>query len=136
MVTGRGFEEIEHTADWSLRLWGDTMADLLAAAARGMLALTGVEAIPGGRASRQLEIQAADREELLVSWLERLLFELETQSVIPVELTLEAGDTWLRAALVESKAGAPQKPIKAITFHDLEVKQGKDGLEARIVFDV
>jgi SHS2 domain-containing protein len=136
MVMGEGFEELEHTADWSLRIWGKSMADLLAAAARGMLALMVVEAQPSKGTSRSIDMHAEDRESLLVAWLEDLLFELETRHVAPVQLALEAGDDWLHASLMEVPCPAPQKPIKAVTFHNLEVNQTADGLEAQIVFDV
>jgi len=112
------------------------MAELLAAAAQGMLALMVVEAPPSKGTTRSIDMHAEDRESLLVAWLEDLLFELETRQVAPVQLALEAGDDWLRGSLMEVPCPAPQKPIKAVTFHNLEVNQTADGLEAQIVFDV
>jgi SHS2 domain-containing protein len=136
MVTGAGFEELEHTADWSLRIWGGTMAELLTAAARGMLALMVVETPRSTGTIRPIDMRAEDRESLLVAWLEDLLFQLETRHVVPVELALEAGDDWLRGSLVEAPCPAPQKAIKSVTFHNLEVNEFAEGLEAQLVFDV
>jgi SHS2 domain-containing protein len=136
MVTGDGFEELEHMADWSLRIWGATMAELLTAATRGMLALMGVDVLRPNSGARPVEIASDDRESLLVAWLDDVLFNLETRHVIPAEVALEAGDDWLRATIVEAPSPETHNPIKAVTFHDLEVVESAAGLEARLVFDV
>jgi SHS2 domain-containing protein len=38
-----GYEEIPHTADWSIRVWAEDMPGLLAESARGMNWLAGVK---------------------------------------------------------------------------------------------
>ena len=40
-VTPSGYVELDHTADWALRVQGTDLADLLEQAAAGMLALAG-----------------------------------------------------------------------------------------------
>ena len=136
MVIGDGYEEVEHTADWSLRIRGKTMSGLLESGARGMLALMGVSPGLPLQARREIVINADDRECLLVAWLNEVLFELEIHQTVPVEMDLEAGEDWLRASVVEAPCPPPQKPIKAATFHGLEVADTPKGLEAVLVFDV
>ncbi len=49
------FEEIPHTADWSIRVWADDLAGLLAEFARGMNWLAGAELSEGPRIKKPLK---------------------------------------------------------------------------------
>jgi SHS2 domain-containing protein len=131
-----GFEELEHTADWSLRIWGGSMAELLEAGAKGLMSLMGVRTRPDGRSVRHVELHSSDREGLLVVWLEDVLFALESRAVAPARLSITAADTWLQADLEEAPAGPAEKPIKAVTYHRLKVEATATGLEAILVVDV
>jgi SHS2 domain-containing protein len=136
-MKGPRFEEIEHTADQALRVRGTDFKELLHNAAQGMLQLTG--AIPGSGPlqDRNIEVQAPDREGLLVTWLEEILFSLETRGVTYTKFELHVtGDTHLVAKVQEAPIAVIARHIKAVTYHDLEIKKTKDGLETTVVFDV
>ena len=131
------FEEIEHTADQALRVRGTDFKELLRNAALGMFQLTG--AIPRSGLSRdqKIEVQAPDREGLLVTWLEELLFLAETRGVTYTEFELHiTGDNHLVAKVQETPIVAITRHIKAVTYHALEIEKTEDGLETTIVFDV
>jgi len=64
-----GFEELEHTADWALRVRGRDLAELLVNAANGMMELAGVQTASAAGTIRKLELTSLDRESLLVDWL-------------------------------------------------------------------
>jgi protein archease len=136
MMDRAGFEELEHTADWSLRIWGPTMAALLESGVTGLMALMGLRVLAAGGTERQVELHSQDPESLLVAWLEDLLFALETRQVAPGRIKLTAGDTWLRATLEEVPAGPIGKPVKAVTYHQLKIETTPSGLEAVVVLDV
>ena len=74
------YEEIEHTADWALRVRGQTLTELFRNAGLGMLSLLGIEHGPGNAESRFIELKADDNETLLVIWLEELLYPLEVEN--------------------------------------------------------
>lgn len=131
-----GFEELEHTADWSLRVWGPSMGSLLEAAAKGMLSLMAVRTRADGRSLRHVELQSQDGEGLMVAWLEDLLFALESRQVVPSRIEISADETWLRADIEETPASPPEKPVKAVTYHGLKVEATPAGLQATLVFDV
>ena len=136
-MKGPYFEEIEHTADQALRVRGTNFKELLHNAALGMLQLT--EAIPSSGPSRdqEIEVQAPDREGLLVAWLEELLFSMETRGVTYTKFELHiTGDTHLAAKVQETPMAAMTRHIKAVTYHDLEIVKTEDGLETTVVFDV
>lgn len=133
-----GYVEIDHTADWALRVRGVHLEDLLQQAAAGMLDLAGALPVPGaGTRTRTLLLQAPDRETLLVRWLEEILFLLESQRLLPGRIQLEIGPGLkLMARLELSPVAGLSRAIKAVTFHGLRVTETAEGLEATLVFDV
>jgi SHS2 domain-containing protein len=131
------FEELEHTADWSLRVHGRDLADLFQVAASAMLAACGARAGDGPLETRSATLDAPDGESLLVRWLEEVLYRLEPNGRCPVkfELALE-GATRLKATWTEGPLLGVDKPIKAVTFHNLTIDETAAGAQATIVFDV
>lgn len=136
-MSGFGFEEVRHTADWALRVQGADLAELMLNAARGMLALLGAE--PGSSAGTpsQVEVDADDAESLLVAWLGELLYRMESRQVTFDEMNVrvEAG-THLTADVRERPILRATRAIKAVTYHGLAITNTPDGLTATVVFDV
>ena len=72
---GRHFEELEHTADAAIRVWGCDLAELFAHAAHGLAAQLAEE--PNQiepSIERRITLDAYDVETLLVAWLGELLY--------------------------------------------------------------
>lgn len=138
MMKDRGYEEIGHTAEWSLRVWAPNMTELFVQAAQGMLALVELSAEAGEEGEwRDVELEASDFETLLVDWLHELLFALETRYVTCAELDLQVGQgPKLRGRIREVAAPRPKKHIKAVTYHELDIQEQNGRLETTIVFDV
>ncbi len=131
------YEELEHTADWAIRVRGTDLAELLRNAAMGMLHLSGAVPQAGTSSQRLLQLSASDRESLLVDFLHELLLGLEMRQVTCSEIEIQsATDTALQAVLTEAPAEGPVKHIKAVTYHELHIEQTDQGLVASIVFDV
>lgn len=132
-----GYEEVEHTADWALRVRGADLADLCVQSARGMLHLAGVEVASGQTWERRIELEAPDPEALLVRWLEEMLFDLETRRRVPVEFRVRSPGRWrLDGTVIEEPLLRIDKAIKAVTFNDLSIRWDAAGCETTIVFDV
>lgn len=131
------YEEIEHTADLAMRVRGKDLAQLLQNAAEGMLMLSAVELKAEEGRQISLELHAPDREQLLVVWLEELLYGMEMRSVAYQGFDIEVHDgPRLAASMREVKMDSIAKHIKAVTFHDLQIIATQEGLEVTIVFDV
>lgn len=132
------FEEVEHTADWALRVRGAGLPELLVNAARGMAGLIAADpdAIPSAE-ERRLELEAYDAESLLVTWLSELAYWAEAESLVFTRFHLErVSPTALTATVRGGRVSPLQKHIKAVTYHNLEIIKTETGLEATIVFDV
>ena len=132
-----GYQEVEHTADWALKVWAPNLADLCRQAAAGMLRLTGAVLAPDPASEREIHLDAPDPESLLVVWLEEVLYDLESHSLAPSDMHLRTeGDTRLRGTIVQHSLLQPGRTIKAVTYNDLQVLSNSDGYQATIVFDV
>jgi len=127
---------VEHTADWGLKVWAPDLPGLMEEAARGMFELMGVVVSEESRCHRQLEIGADDREQLLVSFLEELLFIAEAEDLAFDGYLLKLVDTNLLARLEGGFIVSRTKEIKAVTYHNLEISESKRGLKTSIIFDV
>jgi len=133
-----GFEEVEHTADKALRIFGTNLPDLFLSAAVGLTHLMGVD-LSGisTEIGKSIELEAIDAESLLVEWLSELAYWAESEMLVFKEFRIQkATATQLRAKILGGKTSTLQKHIKAVTYHNLKIKKTSEGLEATIVFDV
>jgi SHS2 domain-containing protein len=130
------FEELQHTADWALHVWAADLPALFVEAALGMNALSGVQAVPGAQISRAFAAEAPDIESLLVLFLSELVYAAEQERLVFDAFEIELQGSEMKANM----AGAPiltiNKSIKAVTYHNLQVRQIETGFEVEIVFDV
>ncbi len=136
------YHEQEHTADRALRVRGRELADLLVGAARGMFDLMGDTEGVEPQAWRTIRLEAGDREELLVDWLNELLYLAEQEGLLFTEFYIESlTDAAPTAAALAAHVGGAVAPatrahIKAATYHDLKLVESEAGWSATITFDV
>ena len=131
-----GFEEIPHTADWSVRVWAEDVSSLFTEAARAMNSLSGILTETGPRLERTFEVEAPDRESLLVAFLSELLYFQEQENLAFDTFELDVEDQRLKVNMEGAGIESVDKAIKAVTYHNLEIKKTDQGLETTIVFDV
>jgi SHS2 domain-containing protein len=133
-----GFEEVEHTADNALRIFGNNLKELMIGAAQGMTHLIlGDASKISTEIQKSIELQAIDAESLLVEWLSELAYWAETEMLVFKKFRIiEVTDTHLRASVRGAKAAELEKHIKAVTYHNLKIIKTPKGLEVTIVFDV
>ena len=131
------FEEIEHTADWAYRVRGENLAELFIQAALGLYSLVGMQLASGERITRSLQLEGIDRESLLVAWLNELLFFHESEGLGFDRLEIQHLD---KTSIQAKVTGAPTqqwlKDIKAVTYHNLAIRETQSGLEVTLVLDV
>lgn len=139
-----GFEEISHTADWSVRVWAQDLPSLFAESARAMNSLSGTSMGNGPRLKRTFEAEAPDAESLLVAFLselvycqeqENLAFDTFEPKVEKPALSLSKGQR-LKVDMEGAPIESMDKAIKAVTYHNLRIEESKQGFETTIVFDV
>ncbi len=134
-----GFREIEHTADLEIKVWGPDLPALFRQAAQGLYHLAQLkhaqkqEDLP----TRTVHLKGIDWEDLLVAFLDELLYLLEEES-----LTFECpdlkvnADYTLKGRMCASPVLSQSRDIKAVTYHNLNIRKTRAGFEVNIVFDV
>ena len=129
--------EIEHTADWALKVWAPALEALFLEAARGMYALAGARGAPGPGQRVAVTLQAGDVEGLLVAWLQEWLYYTEMQGLVFDEFQIEGlTPTTLQGSARGRPAAQLDKLIKAVTYHNLQIETQETGYRVTIVFDV
>jgi len=132
------FEEVEHTADRALWIFGTNLTDLLVNAAEGMthMMVSDVSVI-SIEIEKSIDIEAIDAESLLVEWLAELAYWAESHMFVFKRFRIQtATATHLQAKIFGGRAPMLEKHIKAVTYHNLKIIKTSKGLEATIVFDV
>ncbi len=131
-----GFQELEHTADWELHVWAPALAALFEQAALGMYRLMGTRLHPAAVSVREVDLEAEDPESLLVTFLAELLFMGEQEALGFDQFDLKIQDLHLLGRMTGGPITAQEKEIKAVTYHNLELRQTEEGFAINIVFDV
>jgi SHS2 domain-containing protein len=131
-----GFEELSHTADWSVRVWARDLSSLFAESARAMNALAGTGTAQGPRLKRTFRSEGPDVESLLVAFLSELVYYQEQENLAFDMFDIQLRDRQISVTMEGAQITAIDKAIKAVTYHNLEVEETARGVEAVIVFDV
>ena len=131
-----GFEEVPHTADWSIRVWAEDPPGLLAESARGMYWLAGAESADGPRELRTYETEGPDGESLLVAFLSELVYYAEQENLGFDDFDISIKDGRLKVKMEGAPFVSFDKAIKAVTWHNLKINETTRGLEVEVVFDV
>jgi SHS2 domain-containing protein len=134
-----GFEEVPHTADLEIRVWGNDLESLFKSAAEGMFHLCGVEDLEQGISSvkQAISLEAMDFEGLLILFLEELLYRITEDSMYyQIDSIVIDSEFSLKAKLSGTQIQSYQRDIKAVTYHNLNIQRNDQGYQVNIVFDI
>ena len=133
-----GFELVEHTADVGIRVRAPSLAATIEEATRGLAEVAGVGR-PGTGDAVAVEVEAGDPGAVLVDWLNEVLYLLE------VRASALAGVS-VRHAGAQGAAGSVSlspldyevegTPVKAATYHQLDVRREGRGWVATVYLDI
>ena len=135
------FETFDHTADVGIIARGSNLAEAFANAAKAMFSLMVDLDRVETREERRVEVDAEDREGLLVAWLAELLYMSEVDSVVFNRFDVdEISDTRIAARAfgepLDLDRHNPKLMIKAVTRHMLQVEPANGGVQVRVVLDI
>ena len=134
------YETFEHTADVGLKIYGKDLKELFINAALGLFSFITDLKKAESKTEINIILKAENQEELLVSWLNELIFQFSARNFIPKEFKiLKIIDKEIKAKISGQKLDLSKhkilSEIKAATYHELEIKKTKNGLEAKVIFD-
>lgn len=131
------FEELGHTAEIGLRVRAPVPGRLFACAGMALFALSGAAA-EAVEIERAVVVESPDAESLLVDWLSELVYLYETTGCAfhAIEVT-----EWSPQRLAATARGGrpielPRLHVKAVTYHDLYVREIDAGWEAQVFLDI
>ena len=135
------YETFDHTADIGVRVFGRTVEEVFANAAYALFdQLTDLRKV-GERATQEISVEGADREDLLIRWLGELLFLSLSRGYLFKEFSILHLNSNSLKAIARGEIFDPSRhrfktEIKAVTYHQVEVKQKDKGWEGKVIFDI
>lgn len=133
------YEILKHTADLRMKVAGKTLPDLFSEALRGMMSVLKSDAEKGAAAvKRQVVMEAGDTTALLVDFLSEALSLAQTRKEIYTGASFRMfTETSLEAELIGLAVEEFDEDIKAVTYHEADVKRNEMGeWETMLVFDI
>lgn len=135
------YEQFPHTADIGVHVYGSCLKELFENAAFSMFDI--LADIDGLKENviKDITLSAPNQDELLVAWLDELLYNFYTKSIIFSRFVIsELSDTSIKAKAFGRPIGANRNrlktEIKAITYCGLNIKKTDKGFTVDIIFDV
>jgi len=135
------YKLLDHTADIGIIASGRDISEAFVNAAYAMFdILTDVGKIEATD-DFALQVSAENVAELLVAWLDELLYRYETERFICNRFVIsDMNDTSLHASVFGEKIDPARHEIKteikSVTYHQLKVEKTDDGWKVQVVFDV
>ena len=132
---------LDHTGDEAVEVYGGSMVELFQNAAEAF-----TEVLTDSRAvqpvePKTVELVAAGEDELLIAWLNELLYLFEIASFLPGHCDIgEIDGLHLKAVVWGEKYDEERhlirRVIKAVTYHQASVSEEGGRWEGRVVFDL
>lgn len=135
------FEVVDISGDAGIRAYGATLEDVFTNAAMGMYSL--ITDPEGIREIKETEVVAESRslEELLVSWLNELIFHFDTYGFLGRKIRIETLENHKIVAKVSGENFDPERHergllVKAATYHQLSMEKKEGHWVAHVIFDI
>ncbi len=130
----REWEHYEHTADIGIRGYGSTLEEAFEAVALALFdVMVDVRKVEP-RECREVEVEGEDLMALLYSFLEELLVLHDTEGLVFGDFRVEIEECGEGYRLKARACGeplsekhGPKEEVKAITYHEMEIRQLSDG---------
>ena len=139
------FEQIEHTADIGLLAAGDTLPELLANLAFGMLHIITGDIDDQSIIKRNINVEGQSLTDIMVGWLSEINYLLTVDHYLPTGIEIMSIDQTFGNFILSSdlygRDSTPIEPsfkteIKAVTYHKLLCEKRDDEYIGQVIFDV
>ncbi|MGQ9722785.1 MAG: archease [Candidatus Jordarchaeum sp.] len=140
-----GYRFLEHTADIKVKAYGETVNEAFQEAARALSeAMTDTSKI-SPIIKRKIEIEAEDLEALLYIWLEEFIYLFDSKGMIFSDFKVENIKQTEEGLKLKGEALGeefdiekhPQRTgIKAVTYHEMKIKQSPKKTTLEFVLDI
>lgn len=139
------FEWVEHPSDVGFRAYGRDLAEAFENAALALFEVMVDTSKVEPKQEATVELEAEDEKALLYDWLERFLYLHGTEELVMSRFEVEElserggrfkirGKAW--GEQFDPERHDPRTEIKAITYHMMEIKRGKERCSVQAVVDI
>jgi SHS2 domain-containing protein len=131
------YEILQHTADVRLRVTASSLEELFADALRGLMEVMHGASVAGGEETESIELDSVDLTALLVDFLNEALVRAVVRRRTFTGASFESlGETHLSATLTSVPAVSFDEDVKAVTYHEAEVRRSGEGWTTMLVLDI
>jgi len=135
------YRQLPHTADMAWLIRGESLPQLFENAAAALVASMTDRRYIRRREKREIEVEAPDREALLVDWLNRLVYLFDVEGFWGREFQVSSlTDQHLQATAWGERFDPERHPgktaVKAATYHHLEIGPRDGGWQATVILDL
>ncbi len=135
------FEILDHTADIGVIVYGENLKALFENAGKAFFHLITDMRKVKPRLERKIVVRGEGLDRLMVDWLSELLYLHDVENLLFKEFKVESvGEDGLKAVA----KGEPFKEgfhvikteVKAVTYHQIEVRKEKGQWRSQVIFDL
>jgi len=137
----REYEYIEHTGDLGFKVYGETREALFVHGAKALFEVLVSPETVEEKEERAVTVEAGALDELMVSWLGELLYLFDTQGLLLkrfeiTTLTENRLEATVRGEPLDLQRHEIKTTIKAVTYHQLYVREENGAWEAQVILDL
>jgi len=137
----RRYKVLDHTADLGAYFYGANPQEVFVNAGLALFSLMLDRPPRQGKATEKVALEGTDPEDLLVRWLNELLYLFHVREQVVVNITMKdfrenALTSVLTLAPFDLEAQGVKNEIKAATYHQIALEPIKNGWRARVIFDL
>ncbi len=140
MTREPGHRSLPHTADTIVEAWGPDLPACLSEVGRGLVAEFVEVVDAGGAVERRFRLDAPDVERLVVALLQEIIFVVDAEGVVPVDVRVDTADDRScsgRMRVVPLEAAVQVGPApKSVSLSGLEIASTDAGWTCRAVIDI
>lgn len=135
------FEIFDHTADIGLIVYGENLKALFENAGEAFFRLITDMRRVRHRVEKRIDIGGESLDRLMVDWLSELLYLHDVENLLFRGFRVESvGEDGLKAVVkgepFQERVHVIKTEVKAVTYHQIEVRQEKRHWRAQVIFDL
>ena len=135
------FKVLDHTADIGIIVHGDDLKALFENAGKAFFHLMTDLRRVKPRVERQVNLRGESLDRLMVEWLSELLYLHDVENLLFRAFRVESvGEEGLRAIakgeVFQDGTHLIKTEVKAVTYHQIEVRRENRGWRAQVILDL
>lgn len=130
------YQILEHPADLKIKAWGKNLEELFNHILQAINEATQPEVLDQS-ITTEIKIKSENLENLLVDFLSEVIYQTDLNDCVYQKAVFKKlNEQELEGEIFGQKIKTFKTEIKAVTWHDLEIKRENDIWQATIIFDI